>query len=81
MKKIEIKKSELALYKAYGKTNEQIASVYGVTAKEVNEAMMSFGLLKTRKATAVKEYEINLVDDTTEKLAVFNSPVVTEVNA
>lgn len=70
MKTIEIKKSDLALYKSLGKTEEEIASVFGITSKEVKEAMMEFGLTKGRKVA--KDYQIVLKDDAAEKLAIFS---------
>lgn len=73
MNTIEIKKSELALYKALGKTEEEIASKFGITVKEVKETMMEFGLSKARKAP--KTYQIVLVDDTTTVLKDFKTEV------
>jgi uncharacterized protein VirK/YbjX len=64
MKTIELKKSTLALYKGLGKTEEEISVSLGITVKEVKEAMLTFGLSKSRK-TVSKEYQITLIDDTT----------------
>ncbi len=63
MTTINVKKTEMALYKALGKSEDQIASNYGITVKEVKECMQAFGLTKTRGTVKVKEYEINMIDD------------------
>lgn len=74
MKTITIKKTELAMYKGLGKTTEEIATIKGITVKEAQEALATFGLIKSRKPVTSKEYTIELVDDTTTQV------VDTEVN-
>lgn len=63
MRKIEVKKSELAMYRGLSLSNDYIANKLGITKAEVNDALIRFGMLKSRKST--KEYEIVYNDDTT----------------
>jgi hypothetical protein len=71
---IKIKKSELALYKSLGKSNDEIAKKYNITTKEVVNAMITFGLVKTRKEPKVSGYQIVLENDTEHLLEQFENP-------
>jgi len=81
MKTIDLKKTELALYKALGKTEEQIAANYGITVKEVKESMQAFGLTKSRGTAKAKEYSINLIDDSSSVVLSENTVTNVEMNA
>jgi hypothetical protein len=62
MRNIVIKKTELAtLALAYKWPSAKIAAHYGVEPKEIQSALVSFGLRKS-KATP-KDYSITLTDD------------------
>lgn len=72
MKNVEIKKSELALYKGLSMDLDQItaklSSEHGVELKksEIKEALDQFGLTKTRgdkKPKGEKAYQIILTND------------------
>lgn len=63
MRTIEIKKSAVVLYKSLGKTNEEMASKFGVTNKEMQEVLITFGLVKSRKPRVEAAYVINTIDD------------------
>lgn len=74
MKNVEIKKSDLALFKGLGMDLEQmtakISHENGVEVKksEVKNALDHFGLTKTRgeKKESTKAYQIMLIDDVGE---------------
>lgn len=66
MKTITIKRSNIALLNATGKTNEEIAAIYGITVAEVKDLKVTFGFTKSRTTKKSKEYTIDLVDDTKE---------------
>lgn len=74
MKTIKIKKSEFATVKGLGISNDGIAAKFGITPKEVTDAMIQFGLSKSRKPA--KEYTIELIDDITVTETVSNDQAV-----
>lgn len=80
MKTINVKKTELALYKALGKTEEQIAANYGITVKQVKEGMVQFGLTKSRKPVKTDGYVVNFIDDSSTVILA-ESTTQEEINA
>lgn len=63
MNNIEITKSRVVLLRNLGKTTEEMATIYGVTPKEMSSVLMGFGLTKAKKAPVEKTYTITPVDD------------------
>lgn len=73
---ITIKKSSLAFLRGINKSTLEIATHFGITEKEAQEAMIHFGMIKARgKKAAEKAYSIKLVDDTltNEVLGIINT--------
>ena len=67
MKTITIKRSEMAQLKGLGATLEQMSTHFGVTNKEMKEALIEGGLIKGRKRQAAEPaYVIEYVDDTAD---------------
>lgn len=81
MNTIELKKSTLGMYKGLGLSSLEIAEKYGITEKEVRNAMETFELVKRRITAKTKEvpYTIKLVDDTAD--LVIKTPVASSVHA
>ena len=81
MNTIEVKRSTLGMYKGLGLSDVEIAEKYGITVKEVKNAMETFALVKRRAGAKTKEvaYVINLVDDTADLTA--KTPVASSVHA
>jgi hypothetical protein len=80
MKTITIKKSNVALLLQTGKTNEEVAAIYGITVNEVKDLKLQFGFTKFRGNKVAKEYAINLIDDSQEVINSLNTVVETDVN-
>jgi len=59
IKKVVLKKTELATYRGLGMTNAELATKYQVKPSEINDALIAFGM---KKGTP-KEYQIELVND------------------
>lgn len=65
MTTITVKKSNIAMLKGLNKSIEEIAQHFGITTKEAQDALVSFGLAKQKGRKVVdKGYSIKLVDDT-----------------
>ena len=82
-KVIEIKKSELALYRGMNLDNQEIANKMNLTIKEVAEALVYFGLKKRLSTTNTKSYVIKYVDDVEMNCTVsaeISKSEVTELN-
>ena len=47
---IELSMTRIAALTAIGKSNQQIADIYGVKTKDIAQAKVSFGMYKTRKS-------------------------------
>lgn len=61
---ITVKKSNIAMLKGLKKTNAEIGECFGITEKEVQETLVSFGLVKAKgRKVPEKAYSIELVDD------------------
>lgn len=63
IKTITLKKSVLGSLKAMGESNKAIADRFAITSTEVNDAMIEFGFVKSRKAPANKKGYIVLTED------------------
>tara|TARA_R110000803_G_scaffold17543_2_gene47209 strand:- start:770 stop:1114 length:345 start_codon:yes stop_codon:yes gene_type:complete len=63
IKTITLKKSVLGSLKAMGESNKVIADRFAITSTEVNDAMIEFGFVKSRKAPANKKGYVILTDD------------------
>ncbi len=59
IRKVVLKKTELATYRGLGMTNAELASKFEVKPSEINDALIAFGM---KKGTP-KEYQIELVND------------------
>ena len=63
IKTITLKKSVLGSLKAMGESNKVIADRFAITSTEVNDAMIEFGFVKSRKAPTNKKGYVILTDD------------------
>ncbi len=59
IRKVVLKKTELATYRGLGMTNAELAAKFEVKPSEINDALIAFGM---KKGTP-KEYQIELVND------------------
>ena len=78
---ITLKKSALATYKAMGENNKSIADRYGISSTEVNDAMVEFGFVKSRKKTSGKDYIVEFVDDVTLQTPTIQTNLLDEIEA
>lgn len=67
MKTITIKKSTVAQYRGVGMNVDFMAERFGVTTKEMNSVLETFGMRKGR-SKAEPAYVINAVDDMADTL-------------
>jgi hypothetical protein len=61
VRQVEIKKSELAMYKGLGQTNAQLAKRYGVSTSEIADALVTFGMVKGKSLK--KDYQVTYTND------------------
>lgn len=59
----EVKRTQLAMYKGLGWTNEEIANKMRITTGEVKQALQHFGMIKTRSTSTKAGYTIQFTDD------------------
>lgn len=75
MRKIEIKRSEVAQLKGLGYKTVDISRKYGITLEETVDMLKEFKMYNSKTSGKTKDYEVYLVDDiTTTTNATTNVP-------